>query len=88
MGYFSNGCEGDCYRAEYCFKCQNWICRPGEPEEGCKIMDLHFLYGYKLCNSRSLAKSILDTLIPCESKPFPHNGKCRMFLPIKEQKGK
>jgi len=90
MGYFSNGTEGDCYREEYCFRCQNWAQRPGEGGEGCPIMDLHFWWSYKLCNSRSLGKKFLDFLIPRASKKIdcngkeislPINGTCKMFLP-------
>jgi hypothetical protein len=90
MGYFSNGSEGDCYRAEYCFKCANWEKRPGDDVEGCPIMDLHFAWSYKLCNSKSLGKKFLDFFIPPaitaisakgEKLTLPFNGKCRMFLP-------
>lgn len=95
MGYFSNGTEGDCYRTEYCFKCVNFTRRPNEDIEGCPIMDMHFCYGYKLCNSKSLAKKMLDMLIPPTCKKinfegkevtFPFNDECKMFLPIKRRR--
>jgi len=68
MGYFSNGTEGECYMQSYCFKCKNWREKKGEGAPGCPIMDLHMFHGYDLCNSRSLAKKMLDFLIPIDKK--------------------
>ena len=79
MGYFSNGSEGEIYWFSYCKKCNNWTKREGELEFGCPIWDLHILYQYNLCNSRSLAKKILDFLIPTNKKEC-NNEKCSMFL--------
>ena len=77
MGYFSNGIEGELYREEYCMKCRNWRKKKEELTDGCPIMDLHFSYSYELCNSKSIAKKMLDFLIPQEKI---YNLRCRMFL--------
>lgn len=60
MGYFSNGTEQMMYDEQYCSNCIN----QGE-DGGCPIMDLHFLYGYELCNEKEhIGKKMLDHLIP------------------------
>jgi len=77
MAYFPNGTAGEGYTCSYCFNCVNWRKKKGEPVEGCPIWDLHLLYSYELCNSKSKAKEMLDVLIP-EDKHMP--TKCSMFL--------
>jgi hypothetical protein len=85
MGYFSNGTEGLDYQENYCFKCVNFIQRKGEDVPGCRVWDLHLRYNYELCNSKSLAREILDSLIPM-SEDGCYNWECSMFL--EEKKGK
>lgn len=77
MAYFGNGTEGLMYQEEYCFKCKNFR------GSGCPIWDLHLLYSYKLCNSRSIGKKMLDILIPKEKGLIA--GKCSMFLKGREE---
>lgn len=73
MAYFANGTEGSIYEENYCDKCKNW--RKG----GCPIMDLHLIYSYELCNSKSVGKKMLDFLIPEDEKNCCAD-KCSMFL--------
>lgn len=80
MGYFANGTEGEIYQDEYCFNCQNWTIREGEPCEGCPIWDMHMMDNYDLCNVKD---SYLNKLIPRQKRGL-HNGKCVMFLSKKE----
>lgn len=80
MGFFSNGDEGRIYQEIYCSKCINW--KEDEFGHGCPIWDLHLNHSYELCNSRSLAKRMLDYLIP---KGTCFNGQCRMFQVSKEK---
>jgi hypothetical protein len=76
MAYFSNGTEGFEYKKRFCFRCINW--REDENGWGCPIWDVHILYSYELCNSKSKAKEMLDFLIPMDKE---HNPKeCRMFM--------
>lgn len=82
MAYFSNGTEGLMYQEEYCFKCKNFRDLKDDRGYGCPIWDLHLLWGYKLCNSRSIGKKMLDILIPEEKGFMPK--KCSMFLKGKE----
>jgi len=79
MGYFSNGTEGMSYQEEFCANCKNWIDKKDGRGFGCPIWDLHFLYSYKLCNSKSNAKKMLDFLIPMNKKDCCAL-KCSMFL--------
>lgn len=78
MGYFANGSEGEIYQANYCFKCKNWIDKKDGKGYGCAIWDLHILYSYELCNSKSKAKKMLDFLIPDRDCS---NEECKMYLP-------
>ena len=82
MTYFSNNTEGELFKEENCYKCLNWVYDKDSQEEGCPIMDLHLLHSYELYNSRSLAKEMLDFLIPAwEIKDGAAIvPKCSMFL--------
>ena len=82
MGYFSNGSEGEGYQGKYCFNCANWKYDKETDTYGCPIWDLHFLYSYELCNSKSLAKEMLETYIPSGEGEGGSNGECTMFLPM------
>jgi len=73
MGYFANNTEAELFMEKYCSHCCNW-------KSDCLIMDIHFLYGYKLCNSKSIAKKILDLFIDDEGNDIT-KWKCQMFLP-------
>ena len=72
MAYFSNGEEGRYYEAKYCDKCVNQ-----DPEIGCQIWGLHFIYNYE----REKYGEFLDLLIPMKNG---HADKCTMFLPAGE----
>ena len=75
MGYFSNGDHFDWYWEKYCSKCINW--REDETgEEGCPVIDLHWIYqgGEKM-------QEVLDLFIPRDGWK---NLKCRMFYLSKE----
>ena len=73
MGYFSNGTEGECYQAQYCFRCTHW---PPDPNDGmCAVWLAHQLRNYEDCNN---AESPLHVLIP---RTKLGNGECRMFIP-------
>lgn len=87
MAYFPNGTAGECYLLSYCFNCKNWRKKKGENVAGCPVWDLHILYSYELCNSKSKAKEMLDFLIPedKDDATINHFGrymptKCSMFL--------
>ena len=69
MAYFSNGEEGRYYEAKYCDKCVNQ-----DPEIGCQIWGLHFLYNYQ----REKYGEFLDMLIPMKNG---YADRCTMFLP-------
>lgn len=76
MAYFSNGSEGFYYKKRYCFRCINWT--EDENGWGCAVWDLHILYAYELCNSKSIAKNMLDFLIPMDEG---HQAEmCKMFI--------
>lgn len=80
--YFPNGTCGEGYQDSYCFRCRNRIDKKDGRGYGCPIWDLHILYSYQLCNSRSLAKKMLDFLIPIDKKT--HSPcQCSMFIPKK-----
>ena len=83
MGYFSNGTEVLIYQEKYCFNCKNYIDKKDGRGEGCPIWDLHFLYGYELCNSKSKGKVMLDYLIPEDEEGM--NKECSMFLKREER---
>lgn len=70
MGYFSNGIEGEMYKAEYCARCQHQKLDDG----GCAVWMAHLIRNYDECNNED---SILHMLIPREGV---HNGECRMFI--------
>ena len=78
MGYFANGTEGDMYQFAYCFKCKNRVDKKDGCGFGCAVWDLHITHSYKLANSKSEAKKMLDFLIPNKNC---NNEECRMFLP-------
>jgi hypothetical protein len=67
MGYFSNGCEGESFRAEQCAKCVH-------DAKGCTVWLLHLLHNYAECNKPD---SMLHTLIPRNEDGW--NGDCTMF---------
>ena len=75
MGYFANGIEASAYQERYCYNCQNWTIRENEDEEGCPIIDYHFIYNYDLCSDQN---SFLDKLIP---RKDGWNERCVMYLP-------
>ena len=83
MGYFPNGTSGDCFRDSYCWKCKNWVDKKDGRGFGCPIWDLHLDYSYELCNSKTIAKKMLDFLIPINKKRC-YNEECAMFLKKKE----
>ena len=74
MGYFSNGTEGEMYMEQYCVRCINW--RGEDDDQGCPVMDLHFLYNYDACNDDNHP---IHHLIP-RSEDGLRNEECRMFL--------
>jgi hypothetical protein len=73
VGYFSNGSEGDSYRAQFCDKCAN----DGDEKDdtGCAVFDAHLLYNYEQHKDEGVRK-VLNTLIPREGI---WNAQCRMF---------
>lgn len=75
MGYFSNGTEGEIYRATYCENCVHWRLDEAEPERGygCPIWDLHLCY-----NREGDKADLLNMLIP-RSKCGCFNEQCTMF---------
>lgn len=75
MGYFSNGTEGIMYEDAYCMRCANWTERPGDPVDGCPVMDLHHFHNYDDCNN---PESYLHVLIPRNKEG--RNLPCKMFL--------
>jgi hypothetical protein len=78
MAYFSNGAEGVGYMEAFCFKCKNWVDKKDGRGGGCPIWDLHLIYSYELCNSKSIGKKMLDVLIPADKNHCA--CKCSMFL--------
>ena len=80
--YFPNGTSGECYLSAYCWNCKNWVDKKDGRGFGCPIWDLHLWHSYELCNSRSIAKKMLDFLIPIDKKTCSAT-KCSMFLPKK-----
>lgn len=85
MGYFPNGCAGSVYESKYCFHCVNRVDLKDGRGFGCPIWDLHIMYSYELCNSKSKAKKMLDFLIPIDKKAeLPINLQCSMFQKMNE----
>lgn len=80
MAYFPNGTAGEGYRNVFCYRCMNNIDKKDGRGFGCAIWDLHLFYSYKLCNSKSIAKKMLDFLIP-ERKDKCGADVCSMFIP-------
>ncbi len=76
MAYFPNGDSGLFYKENFCFKCINWIDKNDGRDFGCPIWDLHLSYSYELCNSKSIAKKMLDLLIPMKECEY---CECSMF---------
>ena len=70
MGYFSNGTEGETYRAEWCERCVH-----GKNLD-CPIWAAHLNFNYAECNKPD---SILHMLIP-RTKDGLGNEQCRLFL--------
>lgn len=70
MGYFSNGSEGDAYRARYCDHCQEDV--DGE----CEIWIAHLVF-----NGDPTHRERLGKLIP-ETSDGLGNGQCVEFVPI------
>jgi len=80
MGYFSNGTEGDIWRAENCAKCEHWNGREEKDFEkpGCMVEFIHLNWNYDQEDGSDL-KKVMDCLIPRnEEKCF--NEDCRMFI--------
>lgn len=75
MGYFSNGSEGDNYRAQYCERCVHDV------NQDCAVWLAHLLENYDECKNPN---SILNILIPRGkgTKEDPWNHQCKMFIPI------
>lgn len=69
MGYFPNGSSQMDYEQVYCSTCAH--------QEGCAVMNAHFLRGYDECNND---ESILHMLIP-QTEDGLSNKKCLMHLP-------
>ena len=76
MACFSNGTEGDDYTDKYCAKCVHW--RDDGHGVGCPVWDIHLLYAYEECNTKSNAKDMLETLIPTNPKTRLAE-QCEMF---------
>ena len=70
MGYFSNGSEGDAYRARWCDHCVR-------AEQSCPIWTAH-LFGNYSQHSIGVLESVLNELIP--RGPSGENGECRLFV--------
>jgi len=86
MAYFSNGSAGEGYQQAYCFKCRNYVDKKDGRGYGCAIWDLHLDYSYQLCNSKDIAKDMLDFLIPVN--PKTHTPlECSMFLGNRKKGG-
>ena len=75
MGYFANSTEASLFYETYCVRCKNNLLN-----DCCAIWELHHDWGYKLVNSKSLAKKFLDYLIDNEGADIS-KWKCRMFNP-------
>jgi hypothetical protein len=77
MGYFSNGSEGDCYRALYCDRCEHSKQEYDETlPRFCPIWEAHLLFCY---DGTKEQHNVLDMLIPRDGRG--HNAECRMFTP-------
>lgn len=74
MGYFPNGCSGDDYQEQYCFKCINYRDLNDGRGHGCPIWDMHMLYNYDECNK---PKSLLHFVIGRDKEGY--NEECKMF---------
>lgn len=74
MAYFPNGTAGLSFIELNCQHCVNWRDLGDGCGHGCPVMDVHVLFAYEECNSKSNAKTILDTLIDDEKG-------CSMFIP-------
>lgn len=76
MGYFANGTEGDCYQAQWCFRCVHWRDNGDGRGDGCPVYDLHLLYNYDQHKKES-TKHALAMFIP--RLEGGGNAQCRMF---------
>lgn len=74
VGYFSNGSDGDAYRARWCSRCAND--GDNRADIGCAVMDLHLLYNYEQHNNKTMEDFLTD-LIPRDVRGG--NEQCRMF---------
>lgn len=72
MGYFSNGCEGEDYWAQYCSRCVHGKAYDGEPG-ACMVWGLHLAMNYDEANNPD---SPLHVLIPRDGI---NNLQCSMF---------
>lgn len=74
MGYFSNGTEGTLYEDRYCARCIH----NQDPDNGCPVWGLHFLYNYDQLEDKGL-RDALTWLIP-RTKDGTDNEECTMFV--------
>lgn len=72
MAYFSNGTEGMDYRERYCERCEHL---PEDQNTDCPIWSAHFFHNSDR-HTNEAVKSILDMLIPMESKTFKDGITC------------
>lgn len=72
MGYFSNGSEGEIYRARWCDRCLH------DQKSGCAVYLAHLMFNYDQCKDSKLA-DVLSVLIP-RTKDGLDNEQCKMFV--------
>lgn len=84
MGYFSNGTEGDMYKAQHCAKCVHYA------DSTCPVLEIHTMLNHcqfpehcktpeSKCEAQT-AKTILDVLIPrAKNTRGCFNDQCVMF---------
>ena len=78
MGYFSNGSEGEFYRAQYCDRC---VHDRGGEGPGCPVWGMHLMDNYKQNRTNGEGMEIkgrLEMFIP--SDEHGGNKQCVMFL--------
>jgi len=80
MGYFANSTESEMFKDDNCYQCLNWRDLEDGRGFGCPIIDLHQMYNYELCNSKSKAKQMLDFFIPEFDYKRSIQPPCSMFL--------
>ena len=75
MACFSNGTEGALYQEKYCYRCVNWR------NDGCPVMDVHWLFAYGEQGTKSNAEEILNILIPMHTvTTYKEADQCSMFM--------